>query len=441
MFCIGLPNKVALFEGQEKSFVVTHQINPFLRKKQKMQYFTMIGDRILILDEENNFYLWDLKDKAFTRVCLQTEEEVKCKIMCLVSSCRSGYFYLLEQNAFSVLRIDGSNAYMEGKYEIPDSKFNLDLVQLVEVEESSVLVLSLMGDLLKIELEEKEPTFKIFYQIFKLENAVSACLLGESTLLIASSHVLYMVEQNEKEVISAQFFEQVITHIHSFKKYYIIATVQKYLIISVDGGVQETAKISDNGEIQDIKITEDCVIVAVGHSILFFNKHANQYFEKEPKKIKLDNSLPIHIGISSFSKIFLMITADKNMLKINTEVKDKGNFPTAKEMHCHFLETFYPYNKTVKIPILFSVPRKMFLYGKPSGEIIFYNSLSQMINHPNLQSSLNGHSSKVNQLISTEKGFISVGSEDGQIIVWENATIKKDEQTEEEMEYCRQSKK
>ena len=120
--------------------------------------------------------------------------------------------------------------------------------------------------------------------------------------------------------------------------------------------------------------------------------------QREAKRIKLENSLPVHIGISSFSKIFLVVAADRSMLKINTEMKEKAS---AKELHCHYLETFYPYSKTSKIPILFSVPRRMFLYGKPSGEIVFYSSLSKMISHPGLQSSLSGHSSRVSQLVST----------------------------------------
>ena len=402
LFCIGLPNKIALFEGQEKSFVLTHQLNPFLRKKQKMEYFAVVEDRILILDQDNNFYLWGLEDKVFSRVALQTEEEVRWKVVCLVSSCKGGHFYLLEQNILRVLRLEDSNVSMVQSHEVRNSEFNLDLIRLLEVKEWSVLVLSLMGDLIRIDLEPVEPAYKKYHQIFKLEAAVSACLLGESTLLIASPHFLYMVEQNEKEVISAQFFDQqVITHIHSFKKYYIIATAQKFLILLVDGVRQEKTMLSDPGEIQDIKITEDCIIVAVGQSVLFFNKHGNEYFQKEAKRLKLENSLPVHIGISSFSKIFLLTSADKAMLKINTEVKEKATLPTAKELHCHSLETFYPYNKTLKIPILFSTSRKMFLYGKPSGEIVFYNSLSRMISHPGLHSSLNGHSSKISQLIST----------------------------------------
>ena len=244
LFCVGLSNKVALFEGQEKSFLLTHQINPFLQKQQKMEHFTMIGDQMLILDQDNNFYLWDLKDRAFSRVELQTEEEVKWKVVCLVSSCRSGHFYLLQQNTLRVLRIEGSSAWIVQSHEVYNSYFNLDLIQLLEVKESSVLVLSLMGDLIRIDLDPIEPKYKKYHQIFKLETAVSACLLGESTLLIASSHCLYTVKQNQKEVIATQFFsQQIITHIHSFKKSYIIATLKKSLVILVDGLRQEEARL------------------------------------------------------------------------------------------------------------------------------------------------------------------------------------------------------
>ena len=168
-----------------------------------------------------------------------------------------------------------------------------------------------------------------------MEKVSSACLLDESNLLIASSHFLYLVEQNERELISAQFFEQIITHIHSFKKSYVVCTDMKFLIIFNEGNnIKEKTKLSEPGDIQDIKMLEDCIIVAVGNSILFFKKHGNEYFQKEAKKIKLENSFPINIGIISDTKKFLVITQDQNMYKINSEMKEKGSLSTAKELYC-----------------------------------------------------------------------------------------------------------
>ena len=90
---------------------------------------------------------------------------------------------------------------------------------------------------------------------------MSACLLGESTVFYAFSHFLYTVEQNQKEVIAAKFFsQQIITYIHSFKKSCIVAIVQKLLVILVGGFRQEEVRLSDVGDIQDIKIDKDCVL-------------------------------------------------------------------------------------------------------------------------------------------------------------------------------------
>ena len=65
--------------------------------------------------------------------------------------------------------------------------------------------------------------------------------------------------------------------------------------------------------------------------------------QRETKRIKLENSLPVHIGISPFSKIFLVVATNKSMHKINAEMKEKAS---AKELHLHYLETFYPHSKT-----------------------------------------------------------------------------------------------
>ena len=66
-----------------------------------------------------------------------------------------------------------------------------------------------------------------------------------------------------------------------------MATALKYLIVLMDGVIQERTKISDIGSIQDVKMIDDCIIVANGQHILFYNKNGNEYFQKEPKRIKL----------------------------------------------------------------------------------------------------------------------------------------------------------
>ena len=66
-----------------------------------------------------------------------------------------------------------------------------------------------------------------------------------------------------------------------------MATAQKYLIVLLDGIIQERTKISDIGSIQDVKMIDDCIIVANGINIMFYNKNGNDYFQKEPKRIKL----------------------------------------------------------------------------------------------------------------------------------------------------------
>ena len=71
----------------------------------------------------------------------------------MVNSCRSGRFYLLEQNILRSLRIESSSAWIVQSHEVDNSYFNLNLIQLLEMRESSVLVLSLMGDLIRIDFD------------------------------------------------------------------------------------------------------------------------------------------------------------------------------------------------------------------------------------------------------------------------------------------------
>jgi len=77
----------------------------------------------------------------------------------------------------------------------------------------------------------------------------------------------------------------------------------------------------------------------------------------------------------------------------------------------------------MKAPILLSGIRGMFLLAQPNGDIYYWNSLNHMINRQQSYSMLSGHSSTISELIFADKGFISAGSDDGQVIIWENSKL------------------
>lgn len=95
---------------------------------------------------------------------------------------------------------------------------------------------------------------------------------------------------------------------------------------------------------------------------------------------------------------------------------------TAKELNCDFLQTYYPENY-IRSPILFSGTKKIFLLAQPNGDIYFWNSLNHLIKNQQSYSLLTGHSSAVSELVFSDNGFISLGAEDGQIIMWNNQEV------------------
>lgn len=89
---------------------------------------------------------------------------------------------------------------------------------------------------------------------------------------------------------------------------------------------------------------------------------------------------------------------------------------------------------SIKSPILFSGTRGIFLVAQPNGEIHFWNSLSHMLQRQQAYALLEGHSSGVGELVLTDRGFVSAGAEDGQVIVWENVDVEVEPVSDDEDE-------
>jgi hypothetical protein len=152
---------------------------------------------------------------------------------------------------------------------------------------------------------------------------------------------VYQINDKEHELIRLKCFDHPLTHIHACKKYYLVATNTKTLHVVHDGISVEKVKIDEEGKIQDLKITNDSIIVAIEQYVLFYIKQGSEYFQKEIKRIKVENYV-VHIGLNSVPKIFLLMTKDRTLLKINHEPKEKSTLITAKELYSEYIETFYP---------------------------------------------------------------------------------------------------
>jgi hypothetical protein len=102
--------------------------------------------------------------------------------------------------------------------------------------------------------------------------------------------------------------------------------------------------------------------------------------------------------MTSIPKVFLIIARDsreKSLFKLSAEPKEKNPILTAKEINCHFLQTFYPEPNGIKVPILFSDVGCMFLMARPNGDICYWNSLNHMMCRQENHSLLSGHCSPI----------------------------------------------
>lgn len=143
-------------------------------------------------------------------------------------------------------------------------------------------------------------------------------------------------------------------------------------------------------------MTGDSLIIAIDQYIEVYFKSNNSYLGKDPKRIKLEHGMPIHIAMTSIPKVFIVITREKTILKLNSESKEKNPILSAKELNCDFLQTLYPETNNIKVPILFSGTKKIFLAAQPNGDIYYWNSLGHLINRQTSFSCLSCHSSPIN---------------------------------------------
>ena len=163
------------------------------------------------------------------------------------------------------------------------------------------------------------------------------------------------------------------------------------------------------------------MVLAVGDIVDIYVRRNGEYFSKEPKRIKIEQGIPIHIGLTASPKIFILITREKLILKLNSEPREKNPIISAKELNCNHLQLLYPETKHTKIPLVLAGSKGMFLLGQPNGDILFWNTLEQMHHKSTEHSLLSGHQGSLCDILLSETGgFVSAGKDDGQIIFWKN---------------------
>ncbi|KRX11109.1 WD40-repeat-containing domain [Pseudocohnilembus persalinus] len=329
--------------------------------------------------------------------------------------------------------------------------FSYDIIDILEMN-SQLLISTTNGDIIEIDMNQKQEwTQNKFIQklnanrvnyITKFGGELNAmCIMeraeNDDKILFAagSAAVIYGFSLETHEIVDVWSIggDQPITcmdcvNFEDGGTVFVFGTAgtPAKLIMRIDWEEQpRTLEIAQT--VHDVKFSSDTYYLIAccnDYCIYLYQHNQNHYFNVLPKKIQLDNEIPISIDFVDDNKSFLVGTSVRNQYKIELpELKNKQILHENEKINCTMWTLRYPlHTKNFQqnmLPIIIGGDLKVFLCAGESGYLYFWRDHEQL--ETNCGGFLKGHASQISRIKMSQSQdvFFTLGQKDQTIIEWQ----------------------